>query len=53
MAAKITQSEFIRRAKAVHGENYDLAQTVYRSYNTPVDVICAKHGMFSVRASHF
>lgn len=53
MVAKITQNEFIRRAKVVHGEKYDLTRTVYRSYNQSVDVGCPKHGVFSVRANHF
>nr|DAX24926.1 MAG TPA: endonuclease-like protein [Caudoviricetes sp.] len=53
MAAKITQDEFIRRAKVVHGEKYNLTQSVYHSYNMPVNVGCRKHGVFSVRASHF
>lgn len=53
MAAKIDQNEFVRRAKAVHGEKYDLTKSVYRSYNQPVNVECPKHGTFSVRASHF
>nr|DAT00646.1 MAG TPA: endonuclease-like protein [Caudoviricetes sp.] len=53
MATKIDQNEFVRRAKATHGEKYDLTKSVYRSYNMPVGVGCPKHGMFSVRASHF
>lgn len=53
MAAKITQEEFIQRAKVVHGEKYDLTQSVYQSYNKPVAVECRKHGVFHVRASHF
>lgn len=53
MAAKVTQEEFIQRAKVVHGEKYDLSQSVYQSYNKPVAVKCGKHGVFHVRASHF
>lgn len=53
MAAKINQEEFIRRVKDVHGEKYNLAQSVYQSYNKPVEVECRKHGMFSIRANHF
>lgn len=53
MATKITQEEFIRRAKVVHGEKYDLTQSVYQSYNKSVAVECKKHGVFHVRAGHF
>nr|DAV34444.1 MAG TPA: endonuclease-like protein [Caudoviricetes sp.] len=53
MAAKINQEEFIRRAKDVHGEKYDLTQAIYRSTSEPVEVVCRKHGVFSIRANHF
>lgn len=53
MAAKITQDEFIRRAKAAHGDKYDLTRTVYRSTSEPVEVECRVHGVFFVRANHF
>lgn len=53
MAAKITQDEFIRRAKAAHGDKYDLTRTVYRSTSAPVEVECRVHGVFSIRANHF
>ena len=38
------QESFIRRAKEVHGDRYDLSEAVYRNYSTPVKIICPKHG---------
>jgi hypothetical protein len=50
---KITQEEFIRRAREIHGERYDLSQAVYVSMKTPVVVICPEHGIFHVTPGHF
>lgn len=43
MPRKTTQ-QFIKEAKAVHGERYDYSQTQYRNNKTKVVVICPEHG---------
>ena len=43
---KITQEEFIKRAKEVHGDKYDYSKVNYVNSNTPVTIICPIHGEF-------
>lgn len=43
---KLTQEEFIRRARLVHGDKYDYSKTVYENSRTKVYIICPKHGEF-------
>lgn len=44
---RITQAEFIRRARTVHGDRYDYSQAVFVKSALPVTIICRKHGPFS------
>ena len=46
MSKKLTKEEFIKRAKEVHGDKYDYSKVEYINYNTPVCIICPKHGEF-------
>lgn len=46
MAKAMTVSEFIRRAKEVHGDAYDYSRTVYTNMQHKVPVVCPKHGEF-------
>lgn len=48
---RITQTEFIRRARAVHGDRYDYSLVEYKGLNNPVAIICKKHGVFMPRAN--
>lgn len=43
---KLTQQEFINRAKQVHGDKYDYSNAVYVNSNEKVDIICPVHGIF-------
>lgn len=43
---KLTQEEFIRRAKEVHGDKYDYSKVEYANTNTKVCIICPTHGEF-------
>lgn len=47
---KLTTQEFIDRARKVHGDRYDYSKTKYISWNTPVCIICSKHGEFWQKA---
>lgn len=40
---------FIARAKTVHGDKYDYSKAVYKNTDTPLIIICAKHGEFMQR----
>lgn len=46
MARKITQEEFIRRAREVHGNKYDYSKVEYMNTRTKVCIICPIHGEF-------
>lgn len=43
---KLTTEKFIDRAKQVHGDRYDYSLVNYINYETPVKIICKKHGEF-------
>ena len=44
--AKQKQQDFIARAKKLHGRKYDYSQVRYVNVDTPVKVLCLKHGEF-------
>lgn len=46
MPAKLTTQEFIDRARAVHGDKYGYAFSVYQSAHEKVMIHCPEHGMF-------
>ena len=41
-----SKSEFIQKAKVVHGNQYDYSQVEYINNSTPVKIICETHGEF-------
>lgn len=46
MSAKLTTQEFIDRARAVHGDKYGYAFSVYQSAHDKVSIHCPEHRMF-------
>ena len=46
MGKKLTNNEFIEKAKMVHGERYDYSKVKYINRTTPVCIICSEHGEF-------
>ena len=46
MARKLTQEEFIARAKEKHGDKYDYSKVRYVNASTPVTIVCPIHGDF-------
>ena len=46
---KLTNSEFILRAKKINNNKYDYSLVDYKNYNTKVKVVCESHGIFEVR----
>lgn len=43
---RLTQGQFIERARAVHGDVYDYSQVVYVNNSTKVRIVCPVHGVF-------
>ena len=51
--SRLTQQEFIRKAKQVHGDKYDYSKTIYVNARTKITVTCLQHGDFEqYAASH-
>lgn len=48
MSKKLTQEEFIAKAKAIHGNMYDYSKVVYAGVETPVRLVCPIHGDFEI-----
>ena len=42
------RDEFIRRAKEIHGDDYDYSKVDYQSAMKKVTIICPKHGEFEM-----
>ena len=43
---KLTNDEFIQKAKEIHGDKYDYSKVNYKNANTKIKILCPKHGMF-------
>ena len=43
---KKNSGEFLKRAKEVHGEEYDYSKVIYKNCHTNVEIICKTHGIF-------
>lgn len=43
---KMSQNDFIERAKRIHGDAYDYSKTEYVNERTKVRIICPEHGEF-------
>ncbi len=48
---RLDNGEFKKRAHAIHGDRYDYSQVDYVTNQTPVKIICSKHGMFAQQPS--
>lgn len=51
MSKKMSTSDFIKKAKEIHGDNYDYSKTRYVDAKTEICIICKKHGEFLQVAS--
>lgn len=52
MSAKLTTQEFIDHSRAVHGDKYGYAFSVYQSARVKVFIYCHVHGMFEQSPHH-
>ena len=46
---KLTQDEFIEKARKVHGDKYDYSKVEYINNKTKVCIICLEHGEFFIK----
>ena len=46
MSRRLTNEEFIVRARKIHGDTYDYSKVEYVSAHTPVTITCSSHGDF-------
>jgi hypothetical protein len=46
MPRKLTQEQWVQKAKLIHGDKYDYSLVEYVNAHTKVKLICSKHGMF-------
>lgn len=46
-----TKQEFIRRARAIHGDAYDYSRVIDTNCKTKVEIICPEHGPFFQNAN--
>lgn len=46
MPKRLTQEEFVRRAREKHGDKYDYSKVRYVNASTPVTIVCPIHGDF-------
>lgn len=46
MRSKLTNYEFITKARKVHGDKYDYSKVEYRKSSIKVCIICPQHGEF-------
>jgi very-short-patch-repair endonuclease len=48
---RLSTEEFIKKANIVHGNIYDYSQINYITAHDKIDIICKKHGTFTMKAS--
>ncbi|QFQ76874.1 hypothetical protein [Vibrio harveyi] len=51
LAQRLSYEEFIKQAKAIHGDRYDYSLVDYQGNKEKVTIICSKHGEFEQIAS--
>lgn len=47
----MTTSEFIRKARKIHGDRYDYSKSVYSGCHSKLEIVCDRHGSFRQDAS--
>lgn len=46
MGKKLSNIEFIEKAKTIHGDRYDYSLSKYSGFGEKIKIICSKHGIF-------
>lgn len=50
-AKEKSTADFVKKARKIHGDNYDYADTIYVSAKAKLNIRCPQHGVFSQLAS--
>ena len=50
LSSRLSQSEFLKRAKEIHGNRYDYSLVEYTRLLDTVEIVCEHHGVFEQRA---
>lgn len=53
MPKKLSLEDFTKKARKVYGDRYDLTAVNFTTMNAKINLVCATHGPFTQRASHF
>lgn len=48
----LSQDDFIKKAKKVHGDKYDYSKVEYKNNRAKITIICPEHGEFEQRANN-
>lgn len=48
MTKRLSNSEYILRARTIHGEVYDYSDTIYEKATEKISILCKKHGKFNM-----
>lgn len=43
---RLSKEDFLKKAKAIHGDKYDYTKVIYKNYSTKVEIVCKEHGSF-------
>lgn len=43
---RLSKESFIAKSRAVHGDEFDYSQAIYKNMSTKVAIVCPKHGVF-------
>src|SRR6056300_1306864 len=49
---KLTQEEYIKGCRMVHGDKYDYSLVEYKNISSPIKIICSYHGVFEQNANN-
>lgn len=53
LLSRLTNDQFLERARSVHGDTYDLSLVNYRTSTDKIKVVCRTHGVFTPVAGNF
>lgn len=48
---RLTTEQFIEKSQMIHGNTYDYSCSTFITSRDKIDIICNKHGVFSIRAN--
>jgi len=52
MSTRLTTSDFIKRARKIHGSTYSYSKVNYKNTFTKIKIICSEHGTFEQKPNH-